>query len=372
MNKCVWYLLVVVLCLIIMWGRGEMVWGAREIAPEQTRQVRGSNLLVNGNFEELGFYHKPPNHFVGEGWLRWIIEPGIPEYDDVRPGRLIQYDGDHAQVYHRWMKPYTAGIYQQVAAQPCTFYRFDMYGRNHSLPGADHHARIGIDPLGGVYNSIDDPFVDSLPAEVVWSPEQTYFQVWGLHTVTTESRSNYVTAITYASPDPGYGYYDTFWDAGTLVEVRPPGGKLPPPTYFAPDGFVANLTTTNIVNYLIVEWDTPQPASTQVWYSIVEPDAPYTPTVPYGSVMYLPQVFRSFPAVFQPQFFTPAEQAPVIRHRAIIGPFQNGQIVRFAALSRRLVGAECQTATSGVIQQTVAISEPFYRLHIPLTMRSEP
>jgi len=356
------------LVLLVLAVRGEKtILGAEEQLLYAALQSRAPNLLVNGDFEELSFYHKPPNHFVGGGWLRWWIKGSIPEYDDVRAWRDWRYDGDHMQVYFRWWKSYTAGIYQQVPVQPCTFYTFQMWGRNHSLSNAKHHARIGIDPLGRLYNDIDNPEILSLPADIDWSPDRTYFSIWGMHVVTSESRSEYVTAITYASPDPGYGYYDTFWDAGSLVETMPPGGKLPEPESFVADGFVENLVITQVLDYLVVSWDTSVPASTQVWYSIVEPSAPLSPTIPYSvSVTYFPLVFRDYKATFEPQFFSLVDQTPETHHEVMIGPFQDGQEIQLGALSRRLVRKECRTSTSGRLTYTIEINEPIYRLYVPL------
>jgi len=328
--------------------------------------VASENLLVNGNMEEIPFYWKPPNHFVAGGWLRWWYGSDIPEYDDVRAWRPQRYDGDHAQVYFRWGVAYTAGIYQQVqGVQPCTFYRFEMYGRNHSLPGANHHARLGLDPQGRVYNDIDNPGISALPDGIVWSDEQTFYQVWGRHQVVAEAAGEAITAITYASPDPGYGYYDTFWDAGSLVMTEPPEGILPPPPSFSSDGFITNLVTQTILNYLLVEWDTAQPASTQVWYNVLPAWTPFTPT----AAIYLPLVASSVTPGLPPDWrFSPADQTPRTHHQVLIGPFQDGETVRFMALSRRLSGESCLTSSSGQLEVTIHLG-PIYRLYVPVVLQ---
>ncbi|MCX7949984.1 MAG: hypothetical protein N2509_07710, partial [Treponemataceae bacterium] len=112
-------------------------------------QGQTPNLLINGNFDELPFYWRPPNHFIAGGWARWWIDGTVlPEFDDVRTQRPY-YDGGHAQVYFKWGHTYEAGIYQVVSGlTPCVPYRFTMWARNHSLPGVLPHARIGLDPEG--------------------------------------------------------------------------------------------------------------------------------------------------------------------------------------------------------------------------------
>lgn len=335
--------------------------------PSPANSITASeNLLVNGNMEEVAFYWKPPNHFVAGGWLRWWYGSGIPEYDDVRAWRPQRYDGDHAQIYFRWGATYTAGIYQRVeGVQPCTFYRFEMYGRNHSLPGANHYARLGLDPQGRVYNDIDNPGIPSLPGGIVWSDYQTFYEVWGRHEVMAEAAGNAITAITYASPDPGYGYYDTFWDAGSLTVADPPEGRLPAPSSFASDGFITNLVTQTVLNYLLVEWNTAQPASTQVWYEIVAPSTPFTPT----SVVYLPLLYSAITPEFPSNWrFSPVDQTPVTHHQVWIGPFQDGETVRFVALSRRLAGGSCLTSSSGWLERTIHIGT-IYRLYAPAVLR---
>jgi hypothetical protein len=315
-------------------GSGEAIMDAEE---------RASNLLVNGNMEELPFYWKYPNHFVAGGWLRWWIHGDIPEYDDVRSWRPQRYDGEHAQIYFWYGTSYTAGIYQRVTGvQPCTYYQFDMYGRNHSNAGAEHNARLGIDPLGRTYNDIDNPGISSFPSGIVWSPRKTYYEVWGLHRVRAESRASSITAITYASPEEGYGYYDTFWDAGSLYQVDPPWGKLPDPDDWTPSSFIQNVYTNTVGNDLYIEWDTTSAASTQVWYDLYSLSPP-TITVPTSYTVYLPLVSQDI----QWRYSTPVDQTPITHHEVVIENM-GGMGVRFVALSRRLDGTVCRTEASDV------------------------
>lgn len=313
-----------------------------EAEPAPVQATLGDDLLINGNMEELPFYWKPPNHFIAGEWRRWWIGGGdIPEYDDVRSWRPQRYDGHHAQVYFRWGEPYTAGIYQRVqGVEPCRFYEFEMYGRNHSHDYTNHHARIGIDPLGRVYNTIDNPTITSLPDDIVWSPEQTFYFTWGRHTVTAEALDDRVTAIVYVSPNAGHGYYDTFWDAGSLVEVSPPGGRLPEPSTYAPTGFVENVSATALLDQIVITWDTAQPASSQVWYNVNVTTT--NDTYAYASA---------------------ADMDPKKHHRVVLDGFQSGTAIEFVAVSRRLTGGECVT---GISTPTMAYSpQPTDRLPEP-------
>jgi len=342
------YFVTIALFAAFALGKGEDAWGAGTVplegGPLQARQAQEDNLLVNGSMEE-GFYWKYPNHFVANGWLRWWEDDEIPEYDDVRESRPWRYDGNHAQIYHRWGRSYTAGIYQQVDVEPCTFYRFSMYGRNHSDVGIDHHACVGINPLGRQY----DLYMSELPTDTIWSPGQTFLYVWGLHTVTAESRSDHITAITYVSPDSGYYPYDTFWDAGTLVKVPPPSGRLADPQIWNPDGLITEVVSDTQPGRLVIEWETTEPASTQVWYSVSTPTPPITPTGTLFATIYMPLLTNWQP----PGLYTPVDQAGETHHQAVIQSLEDGQVVEFVILARRLVDGTCRTSPS-----------PFFRVPI--------
>lgn len=342
-------------------GSGTTSWKEELLTVNPSAETDGENLLVNGNLEAQPYYWKYPNHFVAPGWLRWWYGNSIPEYDDTRIARP-HYEGEHAQVYFRWGAPYTAGIYQQIQVPPCTYYQFEMVGRNHSLPGANHYARIGLDPQGRLYNDIDTPPISGFPEEVVWSDYQTFYNVWGRHEVVAEANGKYLTAITYVSPEPGYGYYDTFWDAGSLTTAQPPEGYIPGPASMADsDGFITNLVTRTVFNYLVVEWDTSRLASTQVWYHVApSASSAYTP------VVYLP--FVSVPTtVGLPAgwSFSFADQARTTHHQAVIGPLQDGDVVRIVALSRRLAGGGCSTSSSNVYQFTIDVTTAPLHSYLP-------
>ncbi|RME31895.1 MAG: hypothetical protein D6793_11780 [Thermoflexia bacterium] len=350
---------------------GAMTWLP---APPVEAQSQMPNLLVNGNFDDPAypFYWRYPNHFVAGGWIRWWIHLTVlPEYDDARSQRPY-YDGGHAQVYFKWGHTYEAGIYQVVTGlTPCTPYRFTMWARNHSLDGVLPHARIGLDPEGTQLTPSDDDCAvkTGLPPKTVWSREQTALFTWEELSVEAEPLGTRLTAILYAHPEPpndGRTYYfDTIWDAGRLITGTYPGGRMPEPLSWTPSGFITNVTTATVLNTLVIEWDTPAPASTQVWYNIVSPTTPISFTGAY--TVYLPLVMKA------PQYAyaTALDVTPVTHHRAVIGGLQNGQIVRFVVLSRRASGGACVTEVSEPMEVVISGIPPLSHVYLPVVSRED-
>ena len=301
-----------------------------EYIPELS-ETDPNNLLVNGNMEALPFYWRPPNHFVAGGWSRWWIHnTPMPEYDDVREWRPQRYDGNHAQIYFIWGKLYTAGIFQVVeGVTPCTPYRFSMWGRTHSLAGAEPHARAGLDPAGSEVTP-DGAVKNGLPPLMVWSREQTQLSVWEKFSVEAEPLGDRLTALVYGAPRPGSGaqhYYDTFWDAGILAPVSFPDEKLPAPASWTPSGFIRNLEMTWELDELVVTWETPSPASTQVWYEMSTTSTGISPARYSGATL--------------------LHTEPVTQHRAVIETPTGGRVIHLAALSRRPGASACVTESSG-------------------------
>lgn len=320
-------------------------------------QTPTTNLLVNGDMEQLLFYWRYPNHYVAGGWIRWWIHGTvIPEYDDVRPTRPNRYDGDHAQVYFKWGDSYTAGIYQVVSGvTPCTPYRFTMWARNHSLESALPHARIGLDPQGTQLTPDDNDCAvkTGLPPLTVWSQEQTALFTWEQLSVEAEPLGDRLTAILYASPwRPNDGlvyYFDTFWDAGNLTQVSFPNDRLPAPTSWTPSGFITNVITTSISGGVTIAWDTLEPASAQVWYNILTPTVPITPTGVF--TVYLPLVSK-FAGNYA--FATPLDLSRVTQHQATISELEPGVTLEFVLLSRRPGANACMTEVYGPLRVTVS------------------
>lgn len=334
-------------------------------APPVEAQSRMPNLLVNGNFDELPFYWAPPNHHIAGGWMRWWIHGTVlPEFDDARTSRPY-YDGGHAQVYFKWGASYEAGIYQVVTGlTPCTPYRLTMWARNHSsLEGGLPRARIGLDPEGTQLTSgPEEGAVLGLPPKTVWSREQTALFVWEELAVEAEPLGTRLTAILYAHPDnPGNGFFDTYWDAGRLITSTYPGGRMPEPALWTPSGFITNVVTSTVLNALLIEWDTLAPASTQVWYNVVQPISPITPTGPF--TIYFPLILSS-PSY---AYATPLDTSLSTHHRAIIGGLEDGQIVQFVVVSRRLKNGACVTEVSE--PRTVTVHIPLiYHVYLPVVL----
>jgi len=308
---------------------------------------------------EQGFYWKYPNHYVANEWHRWWVGEDIPEYDDVRAWRPERYDGNHAQIYFRWGRSYTAGIYQRVAVRPCTSYLFSMYGRNHSSKYVNHHAKIGIDPLGREYGL----YLSDLPSDIAWSPEQTFYYTWGQHIVATESRGDHITAIAYVSPDSVYATYDTFWDVGALVELPPSPGQLPAPSGWDSSDFITGVVSYTQPGKLTIGWDTLEPASAQVWYQVRPPVPAVTlPTVPSGTIHYPPVylplvVYTGESDPLEYSLYTPLDPSYLTHHLAEIDNLTEGQIVEFVILARHLEDGDCRTSHSQLFKVTV-VNEP--------------
>ncbi|GEM_PF-413204 len=350
--------LLVVLVVVGGWlFRGDAVARAPDLPGQLLSGQSSANLLINGSFDDPAypFRWRYPNHFVAGGWIRWWIHGTvIPEYDDVRPWRPYKYDGEHAQAYFKWGASYIAGIYQVVnGVTPCVPYRFTMWARNHSIEGALPHARIGLDPQGTQLTPSDDDCAvkNGLPPLTVWSGEQTALFKWEELTVEAEPLGNRLTAILYAAPRPSSNvthYYDTFWDAGRLVELPFPDGRLPEPPSWTPSGFIQNLQTTILLDTLLITWDTPQPASTQVWYQITGPRPPRS----LSETAHEPasMVQEAYPLT------TTLDTTPVTQHRVLIEGLKADDTVSFVALSRRPTDAVCVTEVSD--PGLVVISDP--------------
>lgn len=339
-----------ILCIVLLFAL--MMTGIGHRATTQQVEALNTNLLVNGNFDELPFQWAYPNHFIPEGWERWWIHGTVlPEFDDVKgPREHIYVDGGHALVYFKWGYNYTAGVFQVVEGlTPCRPYRLTMYARNHSLAGALPHARIGLDPLGQQLTP-DGAVHDQTPLQrTVWSREQTALFQWEELDVTAEPIGNKLTAILYASPQPGSPathYYDTFWDAGALREATYPNGKLPVPTQMTSDV----TQQANIAgNSVVVNWSLGAPGVSQIWYNIVSPEV-ITPTPTMSHTLFMPLVQS---ASFNFDFESPLNYNPGTTYTATIADLTPGQTVEYLILVRRLTDNACITYYAGPYSVTL-------------------
>ena len=345
-----------------------------ETLSRQQRQGVGPtlvNLVTNGDME-TGFYWRYPNHWIANDWFEWF-DPDhyrIPEYTDGNERGFV-HSGDHSQRLQLWGGDYLAGILQPVSGlSPCVWYRLEAYGQ--SRPGSEDPPpvevpsgmRVGIEPNGWLahwreeYPNYDPKlYASDFPTTVVWSSVRDSYFVFSPYSVTVEALSTTVTVILYANPrvdtKKGVWWHDTVWDAVSLQPAAPPSGRLPEPLGWSPNGFITQVVSQTTGGQMVVEWDTAEPAVGQVWYRVWTPGTPVTPTgtlLPY--VLYLPLVARWE----LPDRYTPAEQSLSTHHQAVIEGLQEGQVVEFVILSRRLRGGACQTSVSPFFQVVVRTS----------------
>ena len=368
-------LLIVTLLITVVLNAGEISWGEEKIPEKEglipIKDEQAENLLVNGSMEG-GFYWKYPNHYIAYGWKRWWIHGTVlPEYDDTRIWRP-HFDGNHAQTYFKWGSAYVAGIYQVVSGlTPCTPYQLTMWSRNHSLEGALPHARIGLVPEGRDFTP-DGAVKTGLPPTTVWSREQTSLSTWEELSVEAEPTGDRLTVILYAAPKPSDNrthYFDTFWDAGRLVTVPFPNNRLPEPNLWEPSGFITNVDSQMGAGNLVIEWDTLEPASTQVWYDVIAPTVPITPggTLLLSSTVYLPSVMSQRPPDREYAFATPLDTSPTTHHRVTISSLKEGERVRFIVLSRRPIDIACTTEAYEPI--TTGSMSPLLYVYLPLVTK---
>jgi len=318
------------------------------------------NLLQNGELNG-DYYWKYPNHFVAPGWSRWWVDgSAVPEYY-YEDNKCVD-DGTNrcrSQRLQRRPETYEAGIYQVVTVTtPCVPYRLTAWSRSEGVNSMIPHVRIGLDPAGTmlVPEGPGSGAMDNPPSPyTAWSAEQVHTFIWEEQTVTAEAAGYHVTAIFYAHPTKAGplvwdDYYDVFWDAASLVEASFPDDRLPAPTSWQPTGFVTNVTYTLNGTDLTIQWETLQPASTQVWYTIWDAGTPISETQSYSYTVYLPLISRFEPPT---AYMTALDVTPTTTHQATIPNVQSGQRLFFAALSRRPGDGVCVTETSPVYDITI-------------------
>ncbi len=327
--------------LLILIGGGFLLLGQQE--PTQANKTSSTNLLLNSGFEDGAFQWFYPNHYVAANWNRWWIHgTPAPEFTDVGDNRF-PYEGYHAQIYHSW-SAYTAGIFQQIGGlTPCRSYELTMYAKTNSPGNTTPHTRIGLDPNGTML-TYDGAVKNGLPAETIWSAEQTTLYAWEELAVQAEPVGESLTAILYSAPRSSDQYitYDTFWDAGSLVPLAYAGGRLPEPSAEG-TGFI---TTTQIItgsnNSITITWQTNAVASTQVWYTVIPPTIPVSPTTPLTHTIYFPLIATGEEDY---NLNSGIDHTQTTTHQVIIDALQPGDEVRFIILARHFAGA-CFTERS--------------------------
>lgn len=346
----------------------------------QLNAVQGSNLLVNGNMDQLGFYWRPTNHYVAGQWFEWwgdytaipeFIDGGHPHHNQCYP---VPADGvchnagtgvyNNSQGYIRWGAPFDAGIYQPVhGTTPCLLYTFEIYNRNDT---ANYHPQIAIDPTGWIITKLGnslpencppdgksrcpDPYVEAFPSTTIWSPEVSYpALVWGPISLTAEALSTTISVWTRTAPDVQSPSLSSYWDYGSVTYTPFPDNLLPEPSSPWPSEYIENVTTAFAGDTLTITWTTATPASTQVLYTVTR--TPTTPTIPLSNTTYLPVITN------EGGFAARLDPMPLQSHVVTIQRLRVGDIVDFEALSRRVDGNACVTETSGPLQVTVGTGQ---------------
>jgi hypothetical protein len=344
------------------------------------------DLLTNGDMDQMGFYWRYPNHWIAGGWFEWFATTvgGIPEFDDGHR-RGFAHTPPSSQRLQLWGVTYAGGLLQSPSVQPCTYYQLQAYGQ--SRPGSDDpppvkvasHMKVGIEPYGWLsgrtiprYDPGLEP--DEFPPTVVWSPESDQDFVWVPYSVTTEALSDTITAILYSNPQVDYEggviWNDAIWDTASLVEVPTPSGTLLDSDYLpVPDGFITSLNVQALPTVSIIEWDTPEAASSQVLYRVLDPTTPITATEPLTYPVYMPLVVRATDPLETMQR-SPVYGAPVQHHTIVLTGLPDDYVIELVGLSRRLEDAGCVTSASDVIS-TESAGEPLLSLFLPAVVRGD-
>ncbi len=343
------------------------------------------DLLTNGNMDQMGFYWRPPNHWIAGGWFEWFstMPFHFPEFNDGFE-RGFSHTYPSSQRLQLWGSDYAGGLMQSVTVTPCTYYRLEAFGQ--SRPGSDDpppvdvdsQMKVGIEPYGWMSGrSIPDydPGLepDEFPETVVWSAEATHNFYYAPYSVTVEALSSTVTAILFSHPQidvrKGILWNDALWDTASLVQVSPPSGTLLEGDFLPePDGLITNVSATVLPRIAIVEWDTTVDASTQLQYRIWEPITPITLTIELSYSLHLPLVV-SAPSLSSLNLASPPDQTPRRHHQVVLTGLPESYAIDFVALSRRLDGNACLTSASKVIH--AESQGEVYFTYIPVLMKGD-
>lgn len=349
-----------------------------------TDPLTGTNLLLNGDMDQLGFYPRPTNHYVARKWFEWwgdyttipeFIDGGINHHNVCYPmpasGRCHDEENDiynSSQGYIRWGRPtYIAGIYQPVHdVTPCRPYLFEIYNRNDA---SDYHPKVGIDPTGWEITNLGnsppencppdgespcpDPYIAAFPHTMIWSEEADHAAfTWEPISVTAEAVSTTISVWTYAAPGWDSGpAYSTYWDYGWLLPAPFPDDRLPRPQSWTPSDFIYGVSSSLSGDTLYLTWYTREPASGQVWYNLYD-TTPLTPSTPMSYTIYLPMAVSG--STIPADYATEPNLSFTTRHTATIS-LPEHQGVMYVLLSRRLLDEACVTEADG----------PYYLEHTP-------
>jgi hypothetical protein len=145
--------------------------------------------------------------------------------------------------------------------------------------------------------------------------------------------------LVAASRRPANNRCTTAVSAQQKVQTLGPNDRVPAPDSWTPSQAIENFTATLDLDDLIITWDTPGLTSTtQVWYTVLPATVPFTHTgtLSYTVNLYLPLMsVQPSEALFKSA--TPLDLTPVEHHQAIISDLDDGDSVRFVALSSHIV-----------------------------------
>jgi hypothetical protein len=150
-----------------------------------------------------------------------------------------------------------------------------------------------------------------------------------------------MTAILYAAPRPNLPY-TTIWDTGSLIPVTYDNGLLPAPTSVS--GFINNISVITGTEQVTITWQTTEVASaSQVWYNVITPSSPLTPTTTMTHTTYFPIISKNSKPY---PFATDINFVPATEHHVLIDNLNPGEQVEFIILTRRLNEGNCETIQS--------------------------
>jgi hypothetical protein len=330
----------------------------------QSKTVAG-DLLTNGNMDQMGFYWRPPNHWIAGAWFEWFSpQPfNFPEFGDGHE-RGFYHTFPSSERLQLWANDYAGGLMQSASVTPCVYYQFEAYGQ--SRPGSDNpppvavasHMRVGIEPFGwksGRTITHYDPRLepDQFPSTVIWSPEATHNFEFAPYRVTAEALSDTLTVILYSYPEVnvegGVIWNDTIWDTASLVQVpRPAGTLLDGADIPEPDRFIGTVTATVVPGQAVVAWETAGEAYTQLLYRVGNKTRPISATTLLVHSRYLPVI--GYDLIPESMRATPPDYTPVRQHTVVLSGLPQDYSLTFVALSRRLGEGACITSASPLMR----------------------
>jgi len=331
-------------------------------SPLRAATDESTDLLYNGNMDQAGFYWRPPNHWIAGGWFEWFsTQPfNFPEFGDGGERGFYHTYGS-SQRLQLWGNDYAAGLMQSMTVAPCVYYQFQAYGQtrpgNQDPPPVNvpSHMKVGLEPYGwmsGRSTSDYDPGLEpeNFPASVVWSPEATHNFSFAPYSVIAEALSDTLTVILYSYPevdiDGGVIWNDTIWDTASLTQVATPNGMLLATGNLpSADGKISQVVDTTVFNAATLQWQTSDPAYSQILYHYVGPvSGPPPPPI------------ADHTDDFEHQ--TSVDWTARMAHSIKLTDLSPASVYDVALLSRRWTGSACETSVYVMRIQTTDLIVP--------------